>query len=173
MPDIAVSALTIRLVRADERAEVERVVAESWGSAFVVSRGTEHFIPYLPCLVAEADGRWLGIAAFHVVDAACELVLLEAFERGRGIGTALMDAVAERAREEGAMRLWLVTTNDNTDALRFYQRRGMRLVRLWPDAVTQARRQIKPEIPLFGQHGIPIRDELELELTLVHEPRLA
>jgi len=63
-------------------------------------------------------------------------------------------------------RLWLVTTNDNLHALRFYQRRGMCLVRVWPDATTRAREKLKPQIPLTGEHGIPIRDELELELQL-------
>ena len=79
---------------------------------------------------------------------------------------ALLDAVLDRASVAGAHRVWLVTTNDNVDALRFYQRRGMRLVRLWPDAVTQARKLLKPEIPLIGAEGIPIRDELELEIRM-------
>jgi len=96
----------------------------------------------------------------------CELVLLETFDRGRGIGTALLDATIEVARESNSRRLWLVTTNDNLDALRFYQRRGLRLARLWVDAATEARQKLKPEIPLTGAHGIPIRDELELELIL-------
>lgn len=92
--------------------------------------------------------------------------MIETFERGHGTGTALLEAVAEEARAGAAKRLWLVTTNDNLDALRFYQRRGLRLVRLRPGAVTEPRRQLEPEIPLAGNHGIPIRDELELEMDL-------
>jgi hypothetical protein len=34
------------------------------------------------------------------------------------------------------------------------------------DATTEARRTLKPEIPLTGEYGIPLRDELELELIL-------
>jgi hypothetical protein len=34
------------------------------------------------------------------------------------------------------------------------------------DATTEARQKLKPEIPLIGEHGIPMRDELELELIL-------
>jgi hypothetical protein len=59
--------------------------------------------------------------------------------------------------------LWLVTTNDNTHALRFYHRLGFRLAALHPGAVEAARR-LKPEIPLLGLDEIPIRDELELEI---------
>jgi hypothetical protein len=58
-----------------------------------------------------------------------------------------------------------VTTNDNLGALRFYQRRGLRLVALHVGAVAESRR-LKPSIPEVGHDGIPIRDELELELEL-------
>jgi RimJ/RimL family protein N-acetyltransferase len=65
----------------------------------------------------------------------------------------------------GVGRVWLITTNDNTAALRFYQRLGFDLVALHRDAVDAAR-SIKPSIPLVGNDGIPIRHELELELRL-------
>lgn len=61
--------------------------------------------------------------------------------------------------------MWLVTTNDNVDALRFYQRRGFVLVDLRPNAM-QAARALKPEIPLIGRYGLPLRDELYLEMSL-------
>jgi GNAT superfamily N-acetyltransferase len=157
---------TIRAIRPDERGELDRVIVRSLGSPYVVSRRLIHRVSELPCLVATSGDRWLGLAAYRLAAGACELVLLEAFERGRGTGTALLDAVVELARESGARRLWLVTTNDNVDALRFYQRRGMRLVRLWSDAVTQSRKLLKPEIPLAGDNGIAIRDELELDMLL-------
>jgi GNAT superfamily N-acetyltransferase len=166
MPASSGAALTIRSLCDDERKELARVVAESWGSSRVVSRGAVHEVRDLPCLVATDGIRWLGVAAYRVDGHECELVLIETFERGHGTGTALLEAVVEEARAAGAHRLWLVTTNDNLDALRFYQRRGLRLVRLRPGAVTEARRLLKPEIPLTGNHDIPIRDELELEMDL-------
>jgi ribosomal protein S18 acetylase RimI-like enzyme len=83
------------------------------------------------------------------------------------VGTALLEAVERIAAERGCRRLWLLTTNDNVDALRFYQRRGFRLARLNPGAVDEARARLKPELPTVGDYGIPIRDELVLE----KEPR--
>jgi hypothetical protein len=65
-----------------------------------------------------------------------------------------------------ARRLWVLTTNDNVDALRFYQRRGFRLAGLNPGAVDGARATLKPEIPVVGAHGIPLRDELVLDKRL-------
>ena len=65
----------------------------------------------------------------------------------------------------GCRRLWLITTNDNLPALRFYQRRGFVLAALHRDAIAASRR-LKPQIPLLGLDNIPIRDELELEMAL-------
>lgn len=67
-------------------------------------------------------------------------------------------------QNSNSRRLWLVTTNSNLDALRFYQRRGLHLVRVWPDAMNRSR-ELKPEIPMIGDFGIAIRDELELEIV--------
>ena len=82
-----------------------------------------------------------------------------------GTGSALVAALVEIARAAGCTRLWLVTTNDNVDALRFYQRRGFHLAQLRAGAVVESR-ALKPQIPEVGAHGIELRDELELEMDL-------
>ena len=77
----------------------------------------------------------------------------------------------EAAGEAGCTRLWVVTTNDNLDALRFYQRRGFRLDRLRPGEVDASRADLKPEIPWYGDYGIPLRDEIELVTDLTDQNR--
>ena len=116
-------------------------------------------------LIAIHEGQVAGALTYEVRDGQMEAVTVDAFVDGVGAGTALIDAAAEEARRQGCRRLWLITTNDNTNALRFYQRRGMRLAALHRDAIAESRR-LKPEIPETGADGIPIRDELELELVL-------
>ena len=86
--------------------------------------------------------------------------------RGRGIGSTLVDAAVDAARATGALEIWLVTTNDNVDALRLYQRRGFELTELRTGAVDRARLR-KPTIPSTGEYGIPLRDELVLTRRLV------
>jgi hypothetical protein len=86
----------------------------------------------------------------------------------RGVGTALVAGLVELLRGRGVTILRLTTTNDNLTALRFYQRRGFRIVAVHPGAMVAARR-LKPTIPELGEHGIPIRDEIELELVLSGE----
>ena len=89
----------------------------------------------------------------------------------RGAGSALLAACVRAAVDAGATRLWLITTNDNMPALRFYQRRGFVLVALRPGAIDEARRTLKPEIHLTGRDEIPIRDEIELELPRAAWPQ--
>jgi N-acetylglutamate synthase-like GNAT family acetyltransferase len=98
-------------------------------------------------------------------DDACEIVTIDSVREGIGVGSALVDAVVQKAREADCRRVWLVTTNDNLQMFRFAQKRGFALVAVHPRAV-EASRKLKPEIPLLGIDGIPIRDELELELRL-------
>jgi N-acetylglutamate synthase-like GNAT family acetyltransferase len=119
-----------------------------------------------PSLLAITDEGLVGAATYVITGDDCELLTLHARRRFSGTGSALLTAVQEVARRAGCTRLWVVTTNDNVDALRFYQRRGFRLSRLRPGAVDQSRRTLKPEIPVVGSHGIDIRDELELEMDL-------
>ena len=77
----------------------------------------------------------------------------------------LIEAVRAEAKRQGCQQIRLTTTNDNIGALRFYQRRGFRLAELRPGAVDAARRE-KPEIPRVGDYGIPLRDEIDLTLSV-------
>ena len=116
------------------------------------------------------DGdRLLAVASWSPPDrdGRSELAVLAVAEdhQGHGIGAILVDAVAMAATTAGAQSQWLVTTNDNLDALRLYQRHGYHLAQLHRGAVDQARRH-KPIIPTVGRYGIPLRDQLVLERPL-------
>ena len=111
--------------------------------------------------MAEAGGALIGLLMYDPGPAECELVALIAAVRGTGIGSSLLAALRERVPDRP---IWVVTTNDNLDALRFYQRRGFRLRAMRAGAVDEARATIKPSIPEVGERGIPLRDELELVL---------
>ena len=117
-------------------------------------------------LLAWTDDTLVGVATYVIIESDCELLTLHARSRFTGTGSALLTAVKEVARRSACTRLWVVTTNDNVDALRFYQRRGFRLAHLRTEAVNQSRRTLKPEIPVIGSYGIDLRDELELEIDL-------
>jgi GNAT superfamily N-acetyltransferase len=121
-----------------------------------------------PSVSAWSGDGLVGVATY-VVDAdggGCELLTLYAATRLAGIGSALLAAVEHIARDAGCTRLWVVTTNDNIEALRFYQRRGFRLALIRPGAVDRSRDELKPEIPDSGAFNIPLHDELQLEMEL-------
>jgi ribosomal protein S18 acetylase RimI-like enzyme len=146
--------------------ELDPFIRAAWGGDTVVAHG-EHIEPSrLPGVVAVSEGRIVGHASYRIVEGACEITSIAADPPQRGIGSALMDPIIGEARRAGCRRAWLTTTNDNLDALCFYQRRGFRLVALRPGAVDEARRDLKPGLPDIGAHGIPMRDELDLELPL-------
>jgi GNAT superfamily N-acetyltransferase len=158
-------SLAIREAEAPDCAWIAQFLTGSWGSTTVVSRGQAHDASQLPALLAVLGDEIVGLATFHFANGDCELVTLDSLREGQGIGSALLTAVGQTARQRGCGRLWLITSNDNVNAIRFYQRRGMRLVAVHRGAIDQAR-QIKPNIPSIGEHGIPIHDELEFELRL-------
>jgi ribosomal protein S18 acetylase RimI-like enzyme len=155
----------VRPATDEDRAALEPLWLERWGSLRMVSRGRMHELLSYPTLAAHHEGELVGALAYDVRDGELEVVILDAFADGLGVGTALLAAATEEARRQGCRRLWLITTNDNTHALRFYQRRGLQLAALHRNAIEESRR-LKPEIPQHGADGIPLRDELELELVL-------
>jgi ribosomal protein S18 acetylase RimI-like enzyme len=160
--------LTIVRIRPYGEADREwarRFLSREWGDATVVSRGKVHDPTRLPGFVAEKDGLRIGLATYHVNGEACELVTFNSLAPGAGIGSALLSTVKAAAHSAGCRRLWLITTNDNTLALRFYQKRGFKLAALHRNAVADSR-LLKPQIPLTGLDGIPISDEIELEVLL-------
>jgi GNAT superfamily N-acetyltransferase len=166
-------AIEVREGRPADADFVRRSLMDSMAGTAVAGHGELIDAMRLPALVAWIDDEPVGHLTYRPSAAApspppdssppgWEVVTLHAARLGRGVGAALMAALLDRARQAGAARVWLITTNDNTRALRFYQRLGFDLIRLDRDAVTEARRRLKPTIPTHSD-GIPIRHELELE----------
>lgn len=156
-------------IRAREGADVQAVepFLAGRGSLRVARLGRLERTLDHPALVAEGEGGELvGVLTYVPGVAEAEILTLNAARRWEGTGTALVAALEGLAAGQGWGRLWVLTTNDNVDALRFYQRRGFRLTGLHAGAVDRARAQLKPEIPPAGEYGIPLRDELVLEKAL-------
>jgi N-acetylglutamate synthase-like GNAT family acetyltransferase len=156
----------VRRVSTDDRRWIAEVITAEFASTRLVSRGRVlEDASILDGFIVENDGRPVGCAVWHEIDGDAELAVIATTYRGAGAGTALLDAVVDYSRASGWNRLWLITTNDNTDALRLYQRAGWDWVAWHRDAVSDAR-PLKPELPVTGAHDIPIRHEIELEFPL-------
>ncbi|UTR10091.1 GNAT family N-acetyltransferase [Evansella sp. LMS18] len=139
-----------------------------WGSPeMVISSGVYDCSELDGFAVLNDEGEITGLITYIMKDSECEIISLDSVEEGKGIGTSLVQAAEKLAVEKNCERLRLITTNDNLPALKFYQKRGFILSRIINNAVEKARK-IKPEIPLIGNDGIPIRDEIEL-IKAIHE----
>lgn len=159
------SEFTLRPLTISDRDWVARRITESWGAETVVAHDEIYRPAELPGFAAMFEDEIAGLLTFHIQGKACEIVTLDSWREGLGVGSALIEAATQAARRVGCRRLWLITTNDNTHALRFYQKRGFVIAAIHVNALEKARRLI-PEIPLIGEDGIPLRDEIELEMIL-------
>jgi len=138
---------------------------ERWGDAIVTGRGKVWKPAELPGFAAFEGDDCVGLVTYELGAKAYEIVTIDALREGEGIGTALLEVVVEAAREAGCERVQLLTTNNNLRALAFYQKRGFHLVALRPGEIDE-QRKVKPSIPEVDSAGLPIRDELHLELSL-------
>src|SRR5579859_6271039 len=114
-------SFAIRPLEPSDSRKVDELVTYAWRTDFIVSRGQIHYPRELPGWVATWNNRWTGLLTYHISDDQCEIVTLEALLPYRGIGSALIAAVCESAKQAGCRRIWLITTNDNMNALHFYQ----------------------------------------------------
>src|SRR5271166_4800355 len=155
----APSAVPVRPAGAADATWIGDFLRERWGATTVVAHGEVIDAAQLPALVAEPRR---GLATYRRLGGDAELVTLDAVPPGSGTGTALIEALSRKLRAQGCARLWLTMTNANLSALRFYLRRGFRLLsRVRPGAVDAARK-LKLSIPLVGEHANPVHDELDL-----------
>jgi ribosomal protein S18 acetylase RimI-like enzyme len=155
----------IRPAEQRDRDWIVQFLTDRWGSPCVVTRGQVHSAELLPGFIVVVRGQRAGLITYRIDGKECEMVTLDSTIEDCGMGSALIDEAKLAAAAEGCKRIWLVTTNDNMRALRFYQTQGFRLVALYSDVLNEARK-LKPEIPLVGIDSIPLRDEIELELCL-------
>jgi len=165
--------IEIRSAGPADRDLVSGLLDAGWGSTLIAIHDEMIDASALAALLAQRPGADVsGLLTWRPAtlpgrpaDNAWEIVTLNTLVRGVGVATRLIDSLEESARKVGVRWLWGMTTNDNLDALRLYQRRGFRIVAVEPDAVDRAR-SLKPSIPAVGEYGIPIRDELRLAKDL-------
>ncbi len=144
---------------------IRKCILENWGADKVVSRGRIYYPENLPGFIAVQNNKYLGLITYKIRKTSCEIITLNSFKERKGVGISLVNAVKREAKKARCKKIFLITTNDNIDALRFWQKRGFVLKNLYPNTI-EFSRKLKPEIPLLGNYEIPIRDEIELELEL-------
>src|SRR5260221_11190046 len=133
--EFAMSNIIIRPINPEDRAWIIQFIAEHWGAEIVVSCGVVYHPQDLPGFVAIQEGEKVGLVTYNIEGESCEVVTIDSIRPSSGVGTALIEAVRDIAIKSRCKRLWLITTNDNLNALRFYQRRGFVVLAVPRDAL--------------------------------------
>ena len=159
-------SMGIRRIKKDDGEEIYGFLHDHWSSHEIVSLKKVHDATLLEGFIAPSPaGDLNGLITLDVTDHGCEIVTMNSVYKGRGTGTNLMSCAEIFARETSCKRLWLVTSNDNVEAMAFYMRRGFRMSKVHRDALNEARKS-NPSIPTHGHHGIEMHDLVEFERIL-------
>lgn len=163
---------TIRATTDEDKPWIRRLLRRYWATESVLSKGKVTNAVDAPGLAAFQNDEPVGLITYNIAESPekpgqqeCEILTHNSMADSGGIGSCLLAAVRNEARAHNCHRLWLVTTNDNTPAIRFYQRRDFDICALHKNAISKAR-ELKPEIPDEGLDGIRVRHEIELEYVL-------
>jgi GNAT superfamily N-acetyltransferase len=158
-------AYEIRSVDDGLREKIQPLIDKAWGAPFLAINGKLWGSRTMPGFAAVSGDEILGYLLYELHDGVCEIMVLESIAQNIGIATALIEEVKQFAKSKGVSRIIVQTSNDNSHAFRFYHRRGftIREIRL---GAMDAARKLKPSIPLIGEDGIPLRDEIEFEMDV-------
>ena len=155
--------MMIRPIDQTDRERIDAFIVQQWYTMQMVVHGGTFDLGVADGFYSCDGDEITGLITFRVSGKEMEILSLDSLHEHRGTGTSLLNAATGEARDRGLERIMLITTNDNLPALRFYQKRGFDLVRIHRNMLEQARK-IKPEIPLIGMDGIPLKHEIELEM---------
>lgn len=156
--------MEIRPIDQADRKEINAFILRHWFTMEMVVHGESIDLSDADGWFASEKGKIVGLITYRFIGSRMEILSLDSLKEKNGIGTLLLDEAVREAKSVGCTGAFLTTTNDNLNALRFYQKRGFDLTRLCRNAVEKARK-MKPEIPLTGMDGIPLKHEIELEMT--------
>lgn len=157
--------IIIRKIKNSDRQWIRSIFNYYWGGDTIVTKGFIHSFNDLDGFVAALGAEKVGLITYKILGKELEITSVNSLKENKGIGSAMLDAIIALARKQKMKRVWMLTTNDNIDALKFYQKRDFVLKNIYPDEIKLSR-ELKQSIPLIGNYGIPIRDEIELEVIL-------
>lgn len=150
-----------------DREKVNAILINEWEATDIIIRGKVIDGTKLDGFIALKNNEIIGLITYMVEANECEICSLNSFVENKGIGTALINKVKEYAEKNSCSRIKLITTNDNIRGLEFYQKRGFTFSNLFKNSIEEYSRKLKPQIPLYADNGLPIKDEIELEIAIM------
>ena len=111
--------IQLRRVTEHDLSRLRQIWRKNWGDDFIVIRGVVYRPEDLEGFIAYNGSECVGEITYRLCEEDCEIVTLDSECEGQGLGTRLIDAVVEEARKQNCRRVFLITTNDNLNALGF------------------------------------------------------
>jgi GNAT superfamily N-acetyltransferase len=148
-----------------DRAFLEELLRLRWSGGALLLHDKMVSPADVEALAAYDGDRLAGVATWRLEGNVLYMFTLNNITEQRGVGVTLLGAMMQLARDKKAPLIRVIVTNDNLKALGFYQRRGFRIIAVYPGAVDTIR-AANPNVPMMGADRIPIRDEIELEREL-------
>ncbi|MBZ9689683.1 GNAT family N-acetyltransferase [Clostridium estertheticum] len=158
--------MNIKIISSENRKQINDFISSHWFSADMVVRGELVDMTILDGFVIYDEETIIGLVTYRIKVNECEIMSLDSLRERQGVGIALVNKVIQTASKMKCMKIKLITTNDNINAIRFYQKRGFDMANLYHNAVDTSRK-LKPSIPLFGDFNIPLKHEIEFEMDLI------
>lgn len=158
--------MDIKIISSENREQINEFFISHWYSTDMVIRGKVFDMTILDGYATYENKEIIGLIIYKIENNECEIMSLDSLKEKQGIGTALVNKVIQIAKEKKCAKVKLITTNDNINAMRFYQKRGFDMVRLYHNALDTSRK-LKPSIPLLGDFNIPLKHEIEFEMYLL------
>lgn len=156
---------TIRQIEASDSKLIKDLMDTHWGGEPLIIRGKKYFPSFLDGLLVFRRKKVIGFLIYEILENTMEIVVFEVFEKFKGIGSKLLEELKQIAIKKHCEKILVMTTNDNLDALRFYQKKGFCISKIHIDSIKESRK-IKPAISDIGDYGIALRDEIDLEYFL-------
>ena len=157
--------IVFREIVESDRGLVREYIVTHWKADRMVSRGRLYYPGDHSGFAALQSNQLRGVVTYEPVKGDYEITILHTDLPRHGIGKKLVELVLRKAKEARVNRLWLITTNDNIQAIAFYHKIGFDLVKLHHNALENSR-LLKPEISLVGFEKIPLKHELEFEIRI-------
>lgn len=158
--------MEIKEINIYNRNIINTIMINNWGATEIILRNKIIDGTKSKGFIAEDNNKMVGFLLYDINDDICEIIALYSFIEKKGIGTFLLNKIKEIATLKKCERIVVITTNDNLIALKFYQKRGFFLSKLYCNAFDNIRK-IKPNLPKLGENNIPLNDEIELVYKII------
>lgn len=144
---------------------LKQIFENNWGSVFMIYDSKKINLLEIEHIKISNDNILEGILTFFEDQTNIHIVSLNSFVSKQGIGKRLLEELEYLAKQRKKKTLFVETTNDNCNAIKFYQTHGFDMYQLQINEVIN-QRILKPSIPLNGYYGIPIKHIIKFKKCL-------